>query len=62
MRDAQRHMPEVLPHVGLASSDGLVHLGDELHFSADSARELGRRFAHAMQTLQMRSLLSSKRP
>lgn len=52
VRDAQRHLPETLSHVGFASSDGLVHLGDELHFSADSARELGRRFARAMRALQ----------
>ena len=52
VRDAQRRMPDALPHVGFASSGGLGHLGDELHFSADAARELGRRFARAMRALQ----------
>lgn len=52
VRDAQRRMPDALSHVGFASSDGLDHLGDELHFSADAARELGRRFARAMRALQ----------
>ena len=52
VRDALRRMPEMSPHVGFASSEGLGHLGDELHFSADAARELGRRFARAMQALQ----------
>lgn len=51
VRDALRRMPEALPGVGFADSTGLGHLGDELHFSADAARELGRRFARAMQAL-----------
>jgi len=33
---------------------GLVHGGDELHFDAASARELGRRYAKAMLALQER--------
>jgi hypothetical protein len=44
-----------LPYVGFASSEGLVHKGDELHFDAVSARELGRRFAAEMVVLQSRS-------
>jgi hypothetical protein len=33
-------------------SGGLEHKGDELHFSAEAARELGRRYAEAMVRLQ----------
>lgn len=61
VRDALRHMPERLPHVGYADSVGLSHLGDELHFSADAARELGRRFARAMRALQVPPPASAQR-
>lgn len=54
VRTVQRRMPEALPHIGFADSAGLGHLGDDLHFSADAARELGRRFADAMLALQAR--------
>lgn len=54
VREAQRHMTDALPGVGFADSAGLAHLGDELHFSAEASRELGRRFAHAMLNLQAR--------
>jgi hypothetical protein len=44
----------VLRNVGYADSVGLGHKGDKLHFSADAARELGKRYAKAMQNLQAR--------
>ncbi|WP_457426359.1 sialate O-acetylesterase [Roseateles sp. P5_E7] len=55
VREALRHMPEALPRVGFADSAGLGHQGDELHFTADAARELGRRFARAMWRVQTQS-------
>jgi hypothetical protein len=42
---AQRTVAEELPNVYYVSSDGLQDKGDALHFSADAARELGRRYA-----------------
>lgn len=50
--EALRRMPEALPRVGFADSAGLAHIGDHLHFTSASARELGRRYAHAMLELQ----------
>ncbi len=34
-----------IPNTGFVSSEGLNHKGDGVHFSAESARELGRRYA-----------------
>jgi hypothetical protein len=51
VRNAIKHMPAVLPHVGYADSAGLSDKGDKLHFSADAQKELGARFAKAMQEL-----------
>lgn len=39
------------PNVAFVSSEGLRDKGDQLHFSADAARELGRRYARAYLTL-----------
>ncbi len=52
MRAAIKHIPAVVPRVGYADSTGLTDLGDKLHFSADASRELGARYARAMQELQ----------
>lgn len=45
-------IPQRVEHTGVASSKGLKHKGDELHFDADSQREFGRRYALAMTRLQ----------
>lgn len=42
-------LPERVPHTGCASSAGLNHKGDQLHFDTASQRELGRRFAAEMR-------------
>ena len=36
----------------MASSQGLKHKGDEVHFDAASYRELGRRYADALLALE----------
>lgn len=41
-----------LLRAGVVSSQGLKDKGDHLHFSAESARELGRRYAVEMMRLQ----------
>jgi len=40
--------PKRIPHCGFADAAGLGHKGDRCHFSAPSARELGRRYAKAL--------------
>jgi len=40
-------LPQKLAHVGVATSEGLVHRGDELHFNTESQHELGQRYALA---------------
>jgi len=41
-----------VPYTGLASSQGLVHKGDMLHFDGASAEELGKRYAAEMIRVQ----------
>ena len=50
--EAHRRISSGVPHVAYVSSAGLSHGGDTLHFSADGARELGRRYAEAYLRLQ----------
>lgn len=49
---AQQAVAENLPNVGFVTSEGLEDKGDQTHFSADAARELGKRFATKMIELQ----------
>lgn len=44
---AHRRVAADTPNVAFVGSDGLGDKGDLLHFSADAARELGRRYARA---------------
>jgi hypothetical protein len=48
---ALAQLPTEIAHSACVESAGLDHNGDELHFSAASARELGRRYAQAMLRL-----------
>lgn len=41
-----------IPYTALASSEGLTHKGDSLHFDSNSAEELGRRYAVKMLAVQ----------
>lgn len=40
-----RELPRRVARTAFVSSDGLKHKGDQVHFDADSYRELGRRYA-----------------
>ena len=51
---AHRRVAAEVPGVAFVSSDGLKDGGDSLHFSADAARELGRRYAAAYLALAKR--------
>lgn len=50
--EAQRRIAGQLERVEFVSSEGLEDKGDLTHFSAEAARELGRRFAEIMMKLQ----------
>jgi len=45
-------LPEHVPHTACALSTGLGHTGDTVHFTAKSARELGKRYAQEMLRVQ----------
>lgn len=45
-------LPVEVPHTALATSEGLVHKGDQTHFDGASADEYGRRYAAKMLELQ----------
>lgn len=51
---AHRAIARDMPNVAFVSSDGLQHKGDQVHFSAASARELGMRYAEAWLRLSRR--------
>ncbi|TYR37328.1 sialate O-acetylesterase [Sphingobacterium phlebotomi] len=52
VNDKLQLLPGIVPNTALASSDGLTHKGDNTHFDAASATELGKRFAAQMIHLQ----------
>lgn len=52
VREALRRMPTTMPSVGYADSEKLTDKGDKLHFSTESQREMGHRYAEAMKKLQ----------
>lgn len=47
VNDALRTLPENMSNTAFVSSQGLTDKGDGVHFDAESARELGRRYANA---------------
>ena len=47
-----RNLPKHESRVACVDASGLTDKGDATHFDAPSARELGRRYAEAMQTLE----------
>lgn len=52
VNEAIKATPAAVPHCGLAKSEGLTSRGDHLHFNAEGARGLGRRYAEEMERLQ----------
>jgi hypothetical protein len=48
VNDSLRRLPKLVPRTACVDSSGLEHTGDQLHFCAEAARELGRRYALAM--------------
>jgi lysophospholipase L1-like esterase len=56
VRQAIRQIPQIVSECGYADSSALEDKGDGLHFSADAQKEMGERFAKAMQVLQEKKL------
>jgi len=52
INDKLKLLPETVRNTAVASSEGLTHKGDNTHFDAASATELGKRFAAQMILLQ----------
>jgi hypothetical protein len=48
VNEALRHISQRVKYAACVESTGLVPMGDNVHFSSASARELGRRYAEAM--------------
>lgn len=48
---AHRDLPRHVAHSAFVSAEGLKDKGDKVHFDADAARELGRRYAEAFLRL-----------
>jgi hypothetical protein len=48
---AHQSLPQKVPFTAFVSAEGLNHKGDQVHFDAAAARELGRRYAKAFQAL-----------
>ena len=44
-------IPQRVKYTACVDSDGLEHKGDNVHFGSESARELGRRYAKAISSL-----------
>lgn len=49
-----QNLPKYESRVACVNASGLTDKGDATHFDAASARELGRRYAKAMQTLEQK--------
>jgi Carbohydrate esterase, sialic acid-specific acetylesterase len=54
------NLPKHVSRVGCADASGLTDGGDATHFNAESARELGRRYANAMEALETKNHESTK--
>jgi len=52
VNQALERLPDRVERTACVDAGGLKHKGDELHFDAASARELGKRYARAMVRLQ----------
>lgn len=47
-----RQLPTIIPYMACVDASGLTDKGDQTHFDTKSARELGSRYADAMQKLE----------
>lgn len=54
LNDTLAAIPQKVQFTGCASSNGLEHKGDQLHFSSAAERELGKRYAREILKLETR--------
>ena len=59
INDALKQMPTQVSRAACVPATGLCHNGDELHFSAQAAHELGKRYAEAILRLHQSSQQST---
>ena len=59
VNQALQRVPQRVERVACVTASGLGHLGDQLHFSAEAAHELGARYAAAMTYLQQKNPVPS---
>ena len=52
INEALIKISQTVPQTGCALSRGLAHKGDQVHFSSEAERELGRRYAREMMKLE----------
>jgi len=52
VNEALARIPQIVENTAFVDSKGLDHNGDGTHFSSESARELGRRYAEAVFRLE----------
>lgn len=52
INDEINKLPATVPYTAVATTENLVHRGDNLHFDSPSADELGKRYAAKMLILQ----------
>ncbi|MEM7012766.1 MAG: sialate O-acetylesterase [Verrucomicrobiota bacterium] len=52
---AHQQLPDHVEKTAFIGAEGLKHKGDEVHFDAESYRELGRRFADIYETMNLKS-------
>jgi hypothetical protein len=52
LNEQLKELPNQVSNSALVTAQGLTHKGDTIHFDSASARELGRRYAAQMSTLQ----------
>ncbi len=55
-------LPAEVKNTAVVSAKDLTDKGDKLHFNTTSARELGKRYAAAMQQLHKKNISSAKTP
>lgn len=52
INDEINKLPAAVPYTAVATTENLIHRGDNLHFDSSSADELGKRYAAKMIMLQ----------
>jgi hypothetical protein len=57
VNQALQNLPSQMQYTACIPTADLTHKGDSIHFDSSSARELGRRYAKAMQAIQQKTAI-----